>query len=252
MNIRRILLTSVLVSILVLPLVLITGCPSVKTTVPKTSLAVNYSTPDESDSTPGSDQTTGDLKPGVMVYDGTYSGTFTYVYREGRWSDLKHNWSEPITAELNITITLKNTNSYADWVECKITNVICSDPAFGTGTAGVTPALETYVCLPADPSKGAILASGAFPCINIYFPNGAKLITRPGGLHGLSVSPDGITLYSSGVRDDDGTWTTHYATSGPLALPGVYPVAGREIHDTATDTRYIVDDFLKWSLTKTN
>ncbi len=182
------------------------------------------------------DTSTGELK---SIYDGTYRGTFTYEYRKGQLAD-RYIWSEPITADLILTLTFKTVCMQFDYVMVEITNVISSDPAFGTGLAGVTP--SSTIVLPADPSTTSESMG-----ILIIFPNNAEISTNFGA---LSVSSDGRTLSNSSVRNENGTWVAYYADYGPLAMPGIYPVVGHRLYERDTGLYYIVDEFKSWSLTK--
>jgi len=136
-------------------------------------------------------------------YDGTYSGTFNYEYREKRSNPDYYNQSSPnyqkkylyatdwIQASLKVTITFKtndNTNEQlaqttGQWM-LDITNVIVDDPAFGTGLGGIVPltmnaeqnVMGSGAHLPYNDTNFIKPFTGDMPnAIWISFPNGACL-----------------------------------------------------------------------------
>ncbi len=171
------------------------------------------------------------------IYEGTYTGTFAYEYRE-TWTDMttvtmgRKNgpW---IAANLTLTLTLETEGTYGGTDSLDITNVSVSDPSFGTGLAGIVPNRNgTGVRLRADPMKPSLSQDGFM----ITFPNGAYINTNYGA-GGVLMSFDGKTL-SNGLAPSqpDVTWEAIKTPSGHFRGWGADPV-------------YEVN-FKSWSLTK--
>jgi hypothetical protein len=199
------------------------------------------------------------------VYDGTYTGTFNYQYREGdgpsyslrgwTWSDWeKDSFTLTVTLEPYMTGDSTTQELYAKtlgyWMK-RITSVSCSEPAFGTGAGSIAPfandiTKQSTAMLPlntgiANPSLSVPLG------INIFFPNGSVIITLPSS---LSVSSDRQTLSNSpkSIPDENSTWSVLTAPSGifqhanePMMVPGA----------SVVDSIHRVEvDYISWSLTK--
>lgn len=171
---------------------------------------------------------------GKSVYDGTYIGMFTYEYQEHR----PGGEGEWITDGFRLTVTFKHIATALGITTLEITKVVCSDPHFGTGLAGITPSVGSVATLPAEPPTTPMNPSQAGMGIAILFPNGAALLTsnRAGALR---VSSDGRTLSNSldpGIQDE--TWVAG-TPQGPLYSGDPSGV-------------YRLYNFKSWSLTKSN
>ncbi len=156
----------------------------------------------------------------ISPYDGTYSGTFNYEYRENRLEKVPgREYSEFVegewkTGSFTLTVTLEDlAGSYGAETISLVTSVYCSDPNFGTGPSAITPAPNSAARLPADPPTTLMNPSGPYMGIQIFFPNGAELhtVTPSTAASGgdLSVSLTGQTLSGS-------TWMA-FTPSGPFS-----------------------------------
>ena len=135
----------------------------------------------------------------VSPYDGTYSGTFNYEYRGKKNNPDYYNQNSPtyhqqylyttdwIQASFTLTVTLKTRENYTEQVAqfmgvwpLDITNIIVSDPIFGTGLGGVTPITRNSgAALPFTGTTTGFLTDGKSG-IWVYFPNGSHLEAPPG------------------------------------------------------------------------
>ena len=162
-------------------------------------------------------------------YDGTYTGTFNYEYRENRMEKVPdREYSEFVEGEwktdsFTLTVTLKSlAGPYDVEIFALVTSVYCSDPNFGTGPSAITPAPNSAARLPADPPTTTMNPSGPYMGIQIFFPNGAELytvtpLTVAKASGDLSVSLTGQTLSGS-------TWMG-VTPSGPFSnIDLAYPL----------------------------
>ena len=157
------------------------------------------------------------------IYDGTYTGAFNYEYRD--WDQLNSKAITPWTSSsFTLTFALKTVGkSYSSnpdpYVYLSATNVISSDPGFGTGSGGVNATAdfggEQNAWLPENPAK----QDGLDSFFEFVFPNNARIeipvgrTLKEGGVITVKVSPDGKTLSSdpnwvSPFKDPDyGSWS---------------------------------------------
>ena len=190
------------------------------------------------------------IKTGLSVYDGTYSGTFNYEYRDSYYvagSDEKQftEWKE---GSFELTVTFKtryapNPNDPEAHVSLDITNAFSTDPNFGTEGSGVNPSgsfTDESASLPVDPAK----QDAKYAYLVLAFPNNARIEAKEGA---IKVSSDGKTLSNdpNWVSPCTGTpclaWEAK-TPQGPLS-PGT-PTAESGVWMT----RHYA--FKNWSLTK--
>lgn len=135
------------------------------------------------------------------IYDGTYTGVFTYEYQEEKYEDGKLVQSPWAAKSLTLTVTFKLVNEM-DYYGRKtailqIANVYVNDPAFGTGLSGIDLPLGSGAAyLPTDPPTTSSNPSTNAMFIVIHFPNRAEFAT-PALAGALSVSANGKTLSNS-------------------------------------------------------
>jgi hypothetical protein len=164
------------------------------------------------------------------VYDGTYTGTFSYQYQD-YWQAKPgdYPWRGPwVSDEFELTITIQADTLYT----CKVTSVQSSEPGFGTGSGGIAPT-NGRALLP------GMISSNMGPGIYIVFPNGAKLECNAGVL----ASNDGQSLWNppdDNSTDVYGTWWAD-APSGRFKTTELESGGRGEIRRIK---------FLTWSLTK--
>jgi hypothetical protein len=146
------------------------------------------------------DKVNSNTPAGAVVYDGIYTGKFNYEYQD--WDQLNgravSDWV-PSSFELTMTLKTVRKSNNPPYVFLDASNVVSSDPGFGTGSGVDVTAYfdgQESVSLPADPSKQDALDSSLI----LTFPNRAMIEVREGtGFGGKStmiVSPDGKTLSS--------------------------------------------------------
>ncbi len=163
---------------------------------------------------------------GGSVYDGTYTGTFTYEYQEEKPdAEGRFVWGPWIAARFTLTVTLRSLapdvvfrQAGATSVALPITHVVVSDPDFGAGASGIAPLFGSAATLPLDLPTTPLNPSLAGMGMVILFPNGATLLTenRAGA---LSVGFDGRTLSNSldpGIQGR--TWIAD-TPQGPVGPP---------------------------------
>jgi hypothetical protein len=169
---------------------------------------------------------------GKSIYDGTYTGIFTYEYQEWKPDEkgvlVEGPW---ITDGFTLTVTLQSLapdaafrESGATGVGLPITHVWVSDPAFGTGLTGIAPLFGSAATLPLDPPTTPSNPSQGGMGIAVLFPNGASLLTTnyPGALY---VSSEGRTLSNSldpGIQDNTWNASTPQGPVGPENPSGFY------------------------------
>lgn len=142
-------------------------------------------------------------------YEGTYTGTFNYKYRDSFYTSGSDEIQyTPWTSEsFELTVTFKvltmpdSSNDPTSKVTLDATNAISSDPNFGTGSSGINPSsgfTEGSAYLPVNPSvSGAI----EYAYLTLAFPNNARIEIRSNkdnsGNYAMMVSSDGKSLSSN-------------------------------------------------------
>jgi hypothetical protein len=177
-----------------------------------------------------------ELGPASM-YDGTYTGTLKYNYRNSKSIDSLGNpiWNPWTTASFDLTLTFKTNEIDADAVTAIVTHVSCSEPGFGATGDGITPlnvsaekASVGYL-----PTKPPITHSDL--SIVITFQNGAVL-----DLWNVNASSDESSLYNNAPDAvASGTWNAYNVPSGIL----------KNIDNPAINSYYEFQ-FTSWSLTR--
>jgi len=189
-----------------------------------------------------------------ILYDGNWSGVFSYLYREGHEEEnpKKDNqwemvWTDWKPAEIGVEVTLEPTFPQFSFEEnlmtakmnnywfMNITKAAVSDPGFGTGPNGAymgdSKPFPSVANLPynstpysVNPMVAAYLTKEQLSVATMamkrtlgtgmYFPNGARLQTYPGV---LKVSEDGLTLSNSDEPEHaNETWMPLNVSSGLL------------------------------------
>jgi hypothetical protein len=118
-----------------------------------------------------SSTSTGELK---SIYDGTYIGTFNYMYKLPDYSNPATVWTT-INDSFTLSITLKTRVTDPDIIYLNVTNVVSSEPGFGTGSDGIVPHPYSQVILPTKLPSTMQAASGLPDEIYIKFSNGTFL-----------------------------------------------------------------------------
>jgi hypothetical protein len=177
-----------------------------------------------------------ELGPASM-YDGTYTGTLNYNFRNSKSIDSLGNpiWNPWTTASLDLTLIFKTTEIDADAVTAIVTHVSCSEPGFGATGDGVTPlnVSDEKASVGYLPTKPPITNSDL--SIVITFPNGAVL-----DLWNVNASSDESTLYNNAPdAAASGTWNAYNVPSGIF----------KNIDNPATNSYYEFQ-FTSWSLTR--
>ncbi len=135
----------------------------------------------------------------MSMYDGTYTGTVKYNYRNSKSIDSLGNpiWNPWTTASFDLSLTFKTNEIDADAVTAIVTHVSCSEPGFGATGNGITPlnVSDEKASVGYLPTKPPITHSDL--SIVITFPNGAVL-----DLWNVNASSDESTLYNN-VADTD-------------------------------------------------
>jgi len=158
------------------------------------------------------------------IYDGTYSGTFTYAHpvdNTAEFKDLK--W---VNESFNVTIALKTLFISDGNAHLDITNISCTEPSFGSGvpTSALHESGDSTAYLPVDPTSTP--ANPNTSAFLIHFTNGNIIAGIAGKVY---ISPDGKTISNS--SGSNGTslegyvpWTTmgpsgfSHLPSGPFSL----------------------------------
>jgi|GEM_PF-2817213 len=109
---------------------------------------------------------------GKSVYDGTYTGIFSYTYED------ESNPPKTIAGGFRLIIKLAYLGTANGVTALQITYASCSDPFFGCQIGGCTPNIGSVATLPAEPPTGPFNESQAGMGIAILFPNGATLVTN--------------------------------------------------------------------------
>lgn len=221
-------------------------------------------------------------KGDYFLYAGNWSGVFSYFYREGHEEENKKTnnwemvWTEWKPAEIDVMVTLEPTFPEFSFEEnllkakmnnfwfMNITKASVSDPGFGTGADGVylgnskpfpsvaslpynatpfslNPMVAAY--LNKEQLEMSTMAMKKVLGLNMYFPNGAQLMTYPGI---LQVSTDGLTLSNSDeAKYANETWMPINVSSGLLSYYRKWAAPPGEI------VKYTVEyQFTGWELHK--
>jgi hypothetical protein len=153
---------------------------------------------------------------GCKAYEGTYMGTFTYVYHV---KGANETWNE-VTAGMQMTLKFECLASAAGSTVLNITHAVCSDANFGCQLGGCTPNYGSVAMLPEDPPTNSSNPSQSGQGITLFFPNGATLGTA-NSAGNLNVSSDGRTLQNSldpSIKDN--TWVALAGDFGNSVPPG--------------------------------
>lgn len=151
-------------------------------------------------------------------YDGTYTGTFKYEYPS--YSGLWGTDVSMVQDSFTLSITLKTRMVTSDTIYLYVTNVVSSNPDFGTGSNGFAPKHwerstsegegYAYAELPTEFPSTRI--DGMPRYIYIGFPNGKFLETSDVY---VNLDPNTLTYYpdqsaqfwrSNGIRSKENSW----------------------------------------------
>ena len=173
----------------------------------------------------------------VSMYDGAYTGTLKYTYRNSKSIDSLGNpiWNPWTTASLDLTLTFKTTEIDDDAVTAVVTNVASSEAGFGATGNGVTPlnVSDEKASVGYLPTKPPIAHSDL--SIVITFPNGAVL-----NLWNVNANSDESTLYNNAPdANPSGTWNAYNVPSGIF----------KNIDNPAINSYYEFQ-FTSWSLAR--
>jgi hypothetical protein len=153
---------------------------------------------------------------GCKAYEGTYMGTFEYIYHVKGQND---TWNE-VPASFQLTLKFECLASAAGSTVLNITHANCSDANFACQVGGCTPNYGSVAMLPEDPPTNSSNPSQPGQGITLFFPNGATLGTA-NSTGNLNVSSDGRTLQNSldpSIKDN--TWVAIAGDFGNSVPPG--------------------------------
>jgi hypothetical protein len=123
----------------------------------------------------------------TSIYDGTYAGTFNYEYQTVSRDEDKDlpgceiisSWI-PATIHITLTFVTVSLSPDPNFVELKITDVNCDDPAFGNVENCIISdeglALNAHALFPVQPERTLLPEEGIILVID--FPNGSYLRTN--------------------------------------------------------------------------